>query len=43
MIDKPIDQPVCIAAPGVQIPAAASGASRSKQIAHSVIIFAVEA
>ncbi len=31
-----------IAAPGVQIPAATSGASRSRQMAHSTIIFEVE-
>jgi hypothetical protein len=31
-----------IAAPGVQIPGAVSAASRSRQIAHSEIIFEVE-
>ena len=42
VIDQPLDQLVPIAAPGVQMPAGTSGVSRSRQIAHSEIIFEVE-
>jgi hypothetical protein len=42
MIDQALDQLVLHRRPGVQKPAGTSGVSRSRQIAHSEIIFEVD-